>query len=290
MARATRKIATTPPEVREKIKKASEYNPHLIKEIEQTYRSDIDPGAEAKLADESIYPLWREYLAAYAGQFGRPSKDAEEAIRKTFKDFGNVDKDFQEWWREGGRELFRENEQIPLVTVVDIDDKWSGADDYPKYITLRIPLTIPRENIDRQIRDILKQCHMGSLLYPHRHGQARYKLHPRSMYRKVDFSRMLEVWKLALRYREGKPKNEQMPWWEVGHQARLAEHFDPYHDTYDRLKEESRGHLAKLASELYDQAANVMHNAVRGVFPKDTVAGGAAGGGRKRKRRDEPIA
>ena len=68
MARPTRRIATTPKGVREKIKNASQYNLNLIKEIEASYRSKLDPGAEAKLADEkSIYPEWRGFLAAYRG-------------------------------------------------------------------------------------------------------------------------------------------------------------------------------------------------------------------------------
>ena len=286
MARPTRRIATTPKGVREKIKNASQYNLNLIKEIEASYRSKLDPGAEAKLADEkSIYPEWRGFLAAYRGKYGRPSEHTEEAIRTTFADFGDVDKDFEEWWREGGRELFREDGQVPLVTVVDIDENWSGEKDYPKYITLRIPLTVPRDNIDTQIREILKQCHMGSLLYRHRHSDAKYKLHPRSMYRKTDFKRMLEVWKIVAENWEGKPEGEKMPWWQIGRDARLAEGVDPERDTIKRTAEESRRHLAKLASDLYDQALNVMYNAVRGEFPKDTVPKNVPG----RTKRKIPI-
>jgi len=289
MARPTRRIATTPEGVRKEIKKASDYNLNLIKEIEESYRSKLDAGAEAKLADESVYPEWRSFLAAYKRKHGRPSEGAEEAILTTFKDFGDLDKDFQEWWREGGRELFREDGQVPLVTVVDIDENWSGEKDYPKYITLRIPLTVPRDNIDTQIRQILKQCHMGSLLYRHRHSDAKYKLHPRSMYRKADFKRMLEVWRIVAHNREGKPENEQMPWWQIGRDAHLADGVDTERDTIKRSADDSRRHLAKLASDLYDQALKVMYNAVRGVFPKDTVPQGVPGRPKKKKpTKDEP--
>lgn len=272
MARAARPIAADPARVRKAINEANQFNPRLIKEIEETYRGDVDAGAEALFASRTIYPVWLEYLRAYREKYGPIPEDADPKIQSTFRDFGDVQKEFTQWWLEGGRDLFRENGEIPLVTVESIDEQWTGENDYPKFITLRIPLTVPRDNIDRQIRNILKQCHMGRRLYVHAGSKAKRKLHPRSMYRPEDFRRMLAVWRIAVTGRaDHLPENEKKPWWQVAYEAQLAEHFDPHNDTHDRTAEEARRHLTKIASDLYDQAVNVMHNAIRGVFPRDTV-------------------
>lgn len=62
-----------------------------------------------------------------------------------------------------------------------------------------------------------------------------------------------------------------MPWWEIGHLAGLAPGLDPHIDTPARSAQEARQHLASLASNLYEQAEVIMHNAIRGTFPKDQV-------------------
>ena len=82
---------------------------------------------------------------------------------------------------------------------------------------------------------------------------------------------MLRVWMIAKSERIEQPEGEQAPWWKVGKLAELAPGVDPENDTPARSKEESRRHLAKVASDLYDQAEAIMHNAIRGEFPKDVI-------------------
>lgn len=271
MAKPPRRIADNPAEVLEDIDEQLAYNPNLIKQITETYRGEIDPGAEAVLADQTIYPVWREYLKAYKDHGGQIDGDAEVTIRKTFEDFGDLDGSFQAWWRDEGRQLFVETGEIPIITVESMDEDWHGEDEYPKHITLKIPLTVPKENILAQFNDILKQCHMGSRLYRHRHGTAEYKLHPRSKYIRENFERMLAVWRLTQEHREAAGTGQPMPWWEIGQRAGLAPGVDPHKDTPARSASESRQHLAGLASDLYEQAKGVMHNAIRGTFPKDEI-------------------
>lgn len=268
MGLAPRPIESTPEEVGEKIDEQLSYNPRLIKQITETYRSDIDPGAEAELAEQTIYPLWREFLKAYVDYRGSPDDHADPIVQQTFLDFGDLDCDFTTWWRDEGRELFIETGQIPIITVESIDEEWRGEDDYPKHITLRIPLTVPRQNVLTQFNDILDQCHMGSSLYRHRHSTAKYKLHPRSKYIRPNFERMLRVWKLANELRDRQPEAQQEPWWKIGQLANLAPGVDPNVDTPARTREESRQHLARVASDLYEKAEAVMQNAIRGNFPK----------------------
>jgi len=273
MAIPPRQIADNPAAMLEDIKEEITYNPNLIKQIRETYSGDLDPGAEAILAEQTIYPLWREFLQAYAERGGQMADHPDPEVRQTFYDFGDLKGEFRDWWRDEGRELFIETGEIPIITVESIDEDWQGEEDYPKHITLRIPLTVPRENILKQFNDILDQCHMGNLLYRHRHSTAQYSLHPRSKYIRQNFERMLRVWVIAKSERIGKPEDEQAPWWKVGHLAKLADGVDPHNDTPARSKEESRRHLAKVASDLYEQAEAIMHNAIRGEFPKDVIDG-----------------
>ena len=271
MVQLPRPIPGNTAEVLENIEEQLGYNPNLIKQIGETYSGNLDPGAEAALAEQTIYRLWREFLQAYAEQEEPTVEHPEAEVRQTFEDFGDLNREFQVWWRDEGRELFIETGEIPVITVESIDQDWQGENEYPKHITLRIPLTVPKENIVKQFNDILKQCHMGSLLYRHRHSTAEYTLHPRSKYILPNFERMLRVWKIARKERIGKTENEQAPWWTVGQLAELAPGVDPDNDTRSRSKEESRRHLAKIASDLYDQAEAIMQNAIRGEFPKDDV-------------------
>lgn len=266
-----RPIAENTEDVLENIDEKLGYNPNLIKQISETYSGDLDPGAEAVLAEQTIYPLWRQFLQAYAERGGQTADHPDPKVRKTFDDFGDLKQGFQAWWGDEGRELFIETGEIPIITVESIDEDWQGEEDYPKHITLRIPLTVPRTNILKQFNDILDQCHMGNLLYRHRHSTARYSLHPRSKYIRENYERMLRVWVIAKSERIGKPEGEQATWWKVGKLAELAPGVDPENDTPARSKEESRRHLAKVASELYEQAEAIMHNAIRGEFPKDVI-------------------
>lgn len=264
-----RQVAETPAEVLEEIQEQLEYNPNLIKQITETYSGDMDPGAEAALAEQTIYPVWREFLKAHADLGGQTQDHPDPRVSQTFEDFGDLKGNFQNWWRDEGRELFIETGEIPIITVEGIDQDWQGDEDYPKHITLKIPLTVPKENILTQFNDILKKCHMGSRLYRHRHSTAEYALYPRSKYIRPNFERMLTVWKIARAQRIGRPENEQAPWWKIGQLAELAPGVDPENDTPGRSKEESRRHLAKVASDLYDQADAIMHYAIRGEFPKE---------------------
>lgn len=264
-----RKIADNVGQMLEEIQEALNYNLDMIKQLQGTYRGIMDRDKEARAAEAEIYPLWREYLKAYDARVGRiPARD-EEAVTKTFEDFGNLQQDFQDWWRNCGRELFIERGPLAVISLEDIDQRWGSG--YPEHITLRIPLTVPRDNILKQFNDVMDKCHMGTLLYRHQHSSAQYPLYPRKKYIKENFERMLRVWVLAQLHREGKPKAEQMPWWEIGHEANLAPALDPKKGTKAHSKVEAQQHLAKLASDLYKTAQKVMYNAVRGDFPKPTI-------------------
>ena len=254
----------------EEIAEQLTFNRELIKQIPRSYRGELEQGTEAKLAEGTIYPVWRGFLRAYMARWGGLPANADAKTQQTFEDFGDLELEFQQWWSVHGRNLFTERGQLPVVTVEEIDADWVGGE-FPKYVTVRLPLTIPKDAILKQLNEILKRCHLGGRLYRHQFSTARYKLHPRSKYVRRNFERMLRVWELVMEHREGKAEADQMPWWEIGALAGLAPGVDPNRDKGTRRKDSARRHLAKLASELFGQAEAIMHNAVRGVFPKDCV-------------------
>lgn len=267
-----REIAVNVDQMLEEIQEQLNYNLDMIKQLRGTYRGIMDRDEEARAAEAEIYPLWREYLKVYDVRVGRNAKRDEEAVTQTFEDFGNLQNGFQDWWRNAGRELFIERGPLAVIDVEGIDRNWDGAQgEYPTHITLKIPLTVPRDNILKQFNDVLDRCHMGSLLYRHQHSSAQYPLYPRSKYIKENFERMLRVWDLAMEHREGKAEEEKWPWWRIGHEANLAPALDPKKGTKAHGKVEAQQHLAKLASDLYKTAQKVMYNAVRGEFPKPTI-------------------
>lgn len=266
-----RKIANNPEQMLREIEEQLTYNLEMIKQLQGTYRGIMNPDDEAQAAEAEIYPLWREYLKAYQERCGDAQENNDEEVQKTFADFGDLDGDFQDWWRDGGRELFVERGPLAVIDVEGLDRDWAGPDDYPKHITLKIPLTVPRDNILKQLNDVLDKCHMGTLLYRHQHSSADYSLYPRSKYIIENFKRMLRVWELTQEKREGKPENEKAPWWKIGQLAELSPAMDPEKGTKSHGKAEAQQHLTKLASDLYKKAEKVMHNAIRGEFPKTTI-------------------
>jgi hypothetical protein len=266
-----REIAVNVDQMLEEIQERLNYNLNMIKQIQGTYRGIMDSDEEAQAAEAEIYPLWREYLRAYRDHVGH-IEGHEKEVRQTYEDFGTLEGDFQDWWRNAGRELFIERGPLAVIDVEGIDRNWDGAQgEYPTHITLKIPLTVPRDNILKQFNDVMDKCHMGTLLYRHKHSTANYALYGRSKYIRENFEKMLRVWVLERLHREGKPKAEQMPWWEIGHLANLSPAMDPYNDTAVADAEEAQRHLAKLASDLFKKAEKIMHNAVRGEFPKPTI-------------------
>ncbi len=265
--RAQRRISRSAQAMRQQLQQRLQFNPELLKQIARTYRHPLDPGAEALLAQGTVYPLWRDFLLAYRDKKGPLLEEAEQPIRDTFENFGDIDQDFPTWWRVTGREIFKENGEVPVVTVQDLDEGWVGTDGYPKHVTLRIPLTIAKDAILKQVNEVLKCTHMGTGLLRHQHSTARCPLHPRGKYLRSHLERALRVWQLVMDHREGHADAEQMPWWEIGHLAQLAPALDPYHDTPSRGREEARQHLASVARDLFTSADAIMQNAVRGSFP-----------------------
>jgi hypothetical protein len=242
------------------------YRADLLKELSQSYQRELDRTAEAILLDGSLYHWWWKFMQAhhdYPSRHRDPEQDQSVADAEDL--FGNRQLDFLTWWILTGRSLFQEQAGLPLIKVLDLDRNF-GAGEFPKTITLEVPLTVPRDGIVHQLDKILSVCHAGPKLERHAASTAKVTLHPKPRYRLDKMTILLDIWRRVQSEIEWLDRpNEQ--WWEIARDVHLNATI-PTSD-YAGLTRDTKRDLGKSARRLYDQADSIMAHAVRGQFPHD---------------------
>lgn len=260
MARRTKKTDAHRIAMRQKMDAQLQYNEHLLKEIQASYRSEmLDSDKEALEAEKTLYRTWWDYLQAYKKAKQDEGIRAQAEVGVSLNLFGDLALSFRDWWKAYGRALFIEREELPIVRVVDMDDEW-GPNEFPKHITLRIPLTITAAGIRTQIDQLLEICQPKRVM-PHKGSGAKMKIHPRGAYHHQHYKDLLSLWK----HRQSNPND---PLWKIGHDKGLCPTKNPY-DSDQREKDEARRQLDTAAAKQLKQAEALMHFAVRGEFPRE---------------------
>ena len=152
-----------------------------------------------------------------------------------------------------------------MIKVLDLDRAF-GAGEFPKAITLEIPLTIPRDGIVHQLDKILAICHAGPRLVRHATSTAQVKIHPKPRYRLDKMNVLLDIWRRVQSEIDwlDRPNEE---WWEIARDVHLNASINK--DEYAGLTKDTKRDLGRSARRLYDQADSIMAHAVRGQFPHD---------------------
>ena len=238
------------------------YRPDLIKEIQATYhRKGMPIRTEAALAEKELYGDWWKCLR-YSAEYP-PKEEASKSgpIADTYRDFREPGNDFQLWWIRTGNFLFAEQRMVPLIKVVEVDDQWAQLGDVgPRYILLRIPMTIKRKAIDEQLRFLLDQYHVGNL-DRYRVSTAKRKMYPRRSYDREDIRKILRVWELH-------DEHKDWPWWRIGEAVSPKSKFAVKDEDEKSVKAEKRVNMRTETRRMYEQAKHMIANAVRGEFPR----------------------
>ena len=123
---------------------------------------------------------------------------------------------FRRWWEDTGINLFVEAKRPPTVKTLDLQ-KLQEHRFKEKAIYLEIPLTIRKETIQKQIREILNQTHEGRDLDVTENANAIFKLHTkRYRLRVVE----LEYWVLLY-----KLLYQDIKVWKIGDRLQLSPHL-----------------------------------------------------------------
>ena len=173
-------------------------------------------------------------------------------------DFGDLRRgNFSIWWRATGRSLFAEAKRPAKVIAINLEALQDHRFDVGK-LYLEIPLTIRKQTIIKQFKQLLDEQHAGRALNLIEHSQAKYKLHTKR-YRLHTIE--TEYW--VLLYRLLYPNIEI---WRIGDRLRIA----PQH----RMDQapgfaltRSKNSLNALIGRHYYKARFTILNLERGSFP-----------------------
>ena len=217
--------------------------------------------------EQTLYRWWYEFVrAAHADnqiidEIISTDGSARHKIEENEQIFGDLGSDFASWWAAGGAKIFSEN-GIPLIKVYGPE---YGEDGYSgNRIFVEIPLTIARELIIDQINVALDICHPRSELRRHEHSTARLKIYPKQRQRSVKYDELLKVWI------EKRTNGDKKPLWQIYCEAKNLHEEQLMLAKRKSNSADLRKQYADLAAVMYQQADELIRNAVQGVFPKDT--------------------
>jgi hypothetical protein len=236
---------------------------------------------------DTLYYHWWQFMRAsqdFPDIASEISKDPNkaEAINDLKVLFGDLGNDFDKWWSEKGSSIFAED-GVPVCTVfapMPEDEEFKKRDG----VMVLIPLTINRQLIQEQLDYILNEYHPGNELKRHSASTASVRIYPRVNYPNTKYDVLVSLW----RERQTSLKaNDNRPWWEIYCDAindhKLKQKLMPSKRNPNanngkssediKADNKAKGALrikySRRAEVLYQQAEELMTNAIQGDFPKD---------------------
>ena len=204
----------------------------------------------------------------YARTYGvRPADPQIAAVYDLVGDLS--DGHFGRWWRETGSKIFAEAQRPAKVRPVDIDST-EGIELYEKSVLLEIPLTIRKETILKQVKELLNERHEGRALNLAATSNAALQLHTKR-YRLRTMEH--EYWVLLYRL-----LYEEIEIWRIGDRLQVAPHLrvrGVERQVYPINKSSPFDKLHSLTGRYLYKAKNMLMQAERGSFPnaeKTTVS------------------
>lgn len=223
-----------------------------------------------KQPENSLYRWWWEFQRAsrdYPSLRDELAKSATNAseIEAVERDFGELGDDFKVWWENQGASLFAEK-GIPLITVPGSQDP-NNIDFINKNgVLMIIPMTISRELIIDQLNVVLDVYHPKEKLRRHAHSSADRKIYPRQRYPETDYEVLIKIWR---EFRRNKIASAKRRLWEIYCDALDEPTLRQQLEMKTADAAAARIKISKVATKLYEQADELMKNAIQGHFPKD---------------------
>lgn len=208
----------------------------------------------------SVYYWWWAYLKRNKEYLACCESGGTGRLANFYKDFGDVRGDsFKAWWSDNdrGARLFAERPAEDSVRVLKAGEQ---AESEANFLTLSLPLNLPKEFLLRRCRALLADYRKGERgqLYARR-SEATYKItgqpNPEALKRALMVYDAIEAAKGA------KPKK---PYWKIATELDLVEPERKVLSTDDRIEAELKrnvmkaivGRLKKRAEQLIEQSAS----------------------------------
>ena len=219
----------------------------------------------AKDAENSVYYWWWAFMRLspvfwYARTYGvRPADPKIAAVYDLVGDLS--DSHFSRWWRKTGSKIFAEAQRPAKVRVVDIEST-EEIDLYEKSVLLEIPLTIRKETILKQVKELLNERHEGRALNLAATSNAALQLHTKR-YRLRTMEH--EYWVLLYRL-----LYEEIETWRIGDRLQIAPHLrvrGVERQVYPTRQSSPFDKLHSLTGRYLYKAKNMLTQVEFGSFP-----------------------
>jgi hypothetical protein len=233
------------------------YNPELFKLIPGSYIHPMNADIEATLAERSMYGWWWRFLRISPDYPPNLDQRADPVRARMHDDFGELGADFLAWWHGGGRDLFKEQGNLPLVRALEA----GGRVEIGRHeIALVLPMTVSRDILLQQVDRLLANFHDGHDLEQQRFSTARRRLHPMKRYKTDRYLNMIDV----ISSHRASP---DMPLYEIGADYGVAPKYliEPGDQQGD--KNTKREFMEKEVRAIIRKGEAIAHNAALGVFP-----------------------
>lgn len=219
----------------------------------------------ARDAESSVYYWWWAFMRLspvfwYARTAGvRP---VEPRIAQTYDLVGDLGtRFFSQWWSDTGNRIFAESRRPAKVRPVEIESG-EPIELYDKSFLLEIPLTIRKETILKQVKELLNERHEGRSLDLAATSKAALSLHTKR-YRLRTMEH--EYWVLLYRL-----LYEDIETWRIGDRLQVAPHLrvrGVERSVFYGDKSNPFEKLHSLTGRYLYKARHMLLHAERGAFP-----------------------
>jgi hypothetical protein len=213
------------------------------------------------------YRLWwdclresEDYAAALRDERGEPYASVAD-------DFGPLGEDYPLWWFERGRLLFGEQVHHAAVAELDVlrvtergDRMVAWRDRARPSLYLRIPLTLERRDITRQINELLdlqlakRATEIAAARHPRR------TIYPDQRMRINTIETLLRVWRAR--------KDTIDEWWETGEWLGVRDEFNCLPQDDAATVKRKRRLMTQTVQRYHHMAAKLIQFAAMGDFPR----------------------
>lgn len=215
----------------------------------------------------SPYYWWWAFLRRNQRYMDCCNNNGSGELAALYKDFGDVrDDDFRLWWNAHGIALFREQPKELFVKELTSKDQWLDEWQASQVLVVAVPLSLPKNQIDKFFARLLKARHGGQrgrkALSDSDASSARYPLN-----RNVSVSTLKTQLAVYDAIEANKVADKKRALADIGISLRLQPHNIPVSRDTPSTVADKRMQLSSTVSRYYKQARLIIAATADGVFP-----------------------
>lgn len=215
----------------------------------------------------SPYYWWWAFLRRNQRYMDCCNNNGSGELAALYKDFGDVrDDDFRLWWNAHGIALFREQPKELFVKELTSKDEWLDEWQASQVLIVAVPLSLPKNQIDKFFARLLKARHGGQrgrkALSDSDASSARYPLN-----RNVSVSTLKTQLAVYDAIEANKVADKKRALADIGISLRLQPHNIPVSRDTPSTVADKRMQLSSTVSRYYKQARLIIAATADGVFP-----------------------